>query len=249
MERLQKVLAHAGVASRRHCEELIVQGRVQVNGKVVRELGTRVDPGTDRITVDGRPIRLEQHVYLLLYKPTGVITSVSDPQGRRVVTDLLKGVKERVYPVGRLDYDTSGLLLMTNDGELANMLAHPSYEIDKVYRAWVRGIPSPEKVDRLARGIKLEDGMTAPARARLLKTAAAGDRALLELTIHEGRNRQVRRMCEAIGHPVLTLERVKLGFLTLEGLEPGQYRPLTTAEVERLKRGLTRDRKIPPHRL
>lgn len=145
MERLQKVLAHAGVASRRHCEELIVQGHVQVNGKVVRELGTRVDPQADQILVHGRPIQTEQHVYLMLHKPTGVITSVSDPRGRRVVTDLLKGIKERVYPVGRLDYDTSGLLLLTNDGELANRLAHPSYEIDKVYRAWVKESLPPTK--------------------------------------------------------------------------------------------------------
>ncbi|MFD2371819.1 pseudouridine synthase [Brevibacillus sp. GCM10020057] len=246
MERLQKVLAHAGVASRRHCEELIVQGKVQVNGKVVQELGTRVDPATDKITVNGKPIRIEQHVYLMLYKPTGVITSVSDPQGRRVVTDLLKGVKERVYPVGRLDYDTSGLLLLTNDGDLANRLAHPSYEIDKVYRAWVRGVPSQDKVKMLATGIRLEDGMTAPGEARLLKATATKDKALIELTIHEGRNRQVRRMCEAIGHPVVTLERIRLGFLTLEGLEPGQYRPLTSAEVEKLKQGLVQTRKSRP---
>ncbi|WNC17203.1 pseudouridine synthase [Brevibacillus brevis] len=243
MERLQKVLAHAGVASRRHCEELIVQGSVQVNGKVVRELGTRVDPSVDRITVNGRAIRIEQHVYLMLYKPTGVITSVSDPRGRRVVTDLLTGIKERVYPVGRLDYDTSGLLLLTNDGELANRLAHPSYEIDKVYRAWVRGVPSPDKIKRLATGIRLEDGMTSPGEARLLKTAPGQDKALVELTIHEGRNRQVRRMCEAIGHPVLSLERIRLGFLTLEGLQLGQYRPLTSTEVERLKQGLVQKRK------
>lgn len=243
MERLQKVLAHAGVASRRHCEELIVQGSVQVNGKVVRELGTRVDPNVDRITVNGRAIRIEQHVYLMLYKPTGVITSVSDPRGRRVVTDLLTGIKERVYPVGRLDYDTSGLLLLTNDGELANRLAHPSYEIDKVYRAWVRGVPSPDKIKRLATGIRLEDGMTSPGEARLLKTAPGQDKALVELTIHEGRNRQVRRMCEAIGHPVLSLERIRLGFLTLEGLQIGQYRPLTSTEVERLKQGLVQKRK------
>jgi 23S rRNA pseudouridine2605 synthase len=243
MERLQKVLAHAGVASRRHCEELIVEGRVQVNGKVVKELGVKVDPAIDRIMVDGRRIRLEEHVYILLYKPTGVITSLHDPQGRRVVTDLLKGVKERVYPVGRLDYDTSGLLLLTNDGELANRLAHPSHEIDKVYRAWVKGVPAPEKVRKLAAGIMLEDGMTAPGQAKLIKTAPKGNKSLLELIIHEGRNRQVRRMCEAIGHPVLTLERVRLGFLSLEGLRPGEYRPLTSAEVERLKSAVTIDSK------
>lgn len=245
MERLQKVLAHAGVASRRHCEELIAQGKVQVNGQVVREQGIKVDPLKDIIVVNGQQVKLEQHVYLLLYKPTGVITSVTDPQGRRVVIDLLKGIKERVYPVGRLDYDTSGLLLLTNDGELANRLAHPSYEIDKVYRAWVKGIPGPEKVRKLATGIRLEDGMTSPGQSKLLKAESSSQRALVELTIHEGRNRQVRRMCEAIGHPVLTLERIRLGFLTLDGLKPGEFRKLTLEEVESLKRGLVQKKRSP----
>ncbi|CAI8850631.1 Ribosomal large subunit pseudouridine synthase B [Brevibacillus sp. IT-7CA2] len=245
MERLQKVLAHAGVASRRHCEELIAQGKVQVNGQVVREQGIKVDPLKDKIVVNGQQVKLEQHVYLLLYKPTGVITSVTDPRGRRVVIDLLKGIKERVYPVGRLDYDTSGLLLLTNDGELANRLAHPSYEIDKVYRAWVKGIPSQEKVRKLATGIRLEDGMTSPGQSKLLKTESSSQKALVELTIHEGRNRQVRRMCEAIGHPVLTLERIRLGFLTLIGLKPGEFRKLTHEEVESLKRGLVQKKRSP----
>ncbi len=238
MERLQKVLAQAGVASRRSCEQLIVQGRVRVNGVVVYELGTKVDPGVDDITVDQQPIRREQKIYLLLYKPTGVITSLHDPQGRTVVSDLLSGVKERVYPVGRLDYDTSGLLLLTNDGDLANRLAHPSYEIDKVYRAMVKGQPSAEKIKRLAAGIRLEDGMTAPGEARLLEVNQAKNRALLELTIHEGRNRQVRRMCEAIGHPVISLERIRIGFLTLDGLKKGSFRHLTETEVKRLQTSL-----------
>ncbi|QDS34549.1 pseudouridine synthase [Brevibacillus brevis] len=245
MERLQKVLAHAGVASRRHCEELIAQGKVQVNGQVVREKGIKVDPLKDKIVVNGQQVKLEQHVYLLLYKPTGVITSVTDPRGRRVVIDLLKGIKERVYPVGRLDYDTSGLLLLTNDGELANRLAHPSYEIDKVYRAWVKGIPSQDEVRKLATGIRLEDGMTSPGQSKLLKTESSSQRALVELTIHEGRNRQVRRMCEAIGHPVLTLERIRLGFLTLDGLKPGEFRKLTQEEVESLKQGLVQKKRSP----
>lgn len=248
MERLQKVLAQAGVASRRRCEELIVQGSVQVNGEVVRELGTKVDPERDHIVVNGKPVRLERHVYLILNKPTGVITSLSDPQGRRVVTDLLKGVKERVYPVGRLDYDTSGLLLLTNDGDLANKLAHPRYEIDKVYRAWVKGVPTAEKLKRLATGVQLEDGMTSPGKARLLKTSPGKEKSWIELTIHEGRNRQVRRMCEAIGHPVLALERVRLGFLTLDGLQAGQFRPLTPAEVQQLRQDLEQKRKLKPRR-
>ena len=243
MERLQKVLAQAGVASRRRCEELIVQGAVAVNGEVVRELGTKVDPVRDRISVNGKPVALQRHVYLILNKPTGVITSLSDPQGRPVVTDLLKGIRERVYPVGRLDYDTSGLLFMTNDGDLANRLAHPRYEIDKVYRAWVKGVPSPEKLHMLAAGVPLEDGMTSPGKAKLLKTSADKQKAWIELTIHEGRNRQVRRMCEAIGHPVLTLERVRLGFLTLEGLGSGQFRHLSADEVVRLKQALQRRKK------
>ncbi|WP_134683249.1 pseudouridine synthase [Brevibacillus migulae] len=234
MERLQKILAQAGVASRRKCEELITQGRVKVNGTVTTELGTKVDPQNDAILVDDKPIHLEKLIYLMLHKPTGVITSLHDPQGRRVVTDLLTDIPERVYPVGRLDYDTSGLLLLTNDGELANRIAHPSFEIDKVYRAWVKGTPSKEAVKKLATGIRLEDGMTSPGEARVIEQEA--QRTLLEITIHEGRNRQVRRMCEAIGHPVLTLERIRLGFLTLAGVKRGEYRHLTKEEVERLKR-------------
>ncbi|MBO8163062.1 MAG: rRNA pseudouridine synthase [Brevibacillus sp.] len=238
MERLQKVLAQAGVASRRKCEDLIREGRVQVNGVTVRELGTKVDPQQDEIRVDGRPIRRESYVYLLLYKPTGVITSLRDPAGRPVVTDLLHGVKQRVFPVGRLDYDTSGLLLLTNDGDMANRIAHPSFEIEKVYHAWVKGVPAMKSIRLLAEGVPLEDGMTAPAKARLIREDTAGGRALLELTIHEGRNRQVRRMCSAVGHPVLALKRIRLGFLTLDGLTPGQYRYLTEDEVARLKREL-----------
>ncbi|HZG14732.1 MAG TPA: pseudouridine synthase [Candidatus Bathyarchaeia archaeon] len=234
MERLQKILAQAGVASRRKCEELITQGRVKVNGTVSTELGTKVDPQNDIILVDDKPIHIEKLIYLLLHKPTGVITSLHDPQGRRVVTDLLTDIQERVYPVGRLDYDTSGLLLLTNDGELANRIAHPSFEIDKVYRAWVKGIPSKESVKKLATGIRLEDGMTSPGEARIIEQEA--QRTLLEITIHEGRNRQVRRMCDAIGHPVLKLERIRLGFLTLAGVKVGEYRHLTKEEVERLKR-------------
>jgi 23S rRNA pseudouridine2605 synthase len=240
MERLQKVLAHAGVASRRKCEEMIAEGRIKVNGTVVREPGTKVNPLKDRIEVDGNILPREKHVYVLLYKPTGVITSVSDPQGRRVVLDLVEDIPERVYPVGRLDYDTSGLLLLTNDGDLAYRLTHPSYEIDKVYHAWVKGIPTAEKVRQLARGVQLEDGVTAPGQARILRTDHEKGRALVELTIHEGRNRQVRRMCEAIGHPVLSLKRVKVGFLTLEGLSPGNYRLLTDKEVKQLKQLLAR---------
>lgn len=238
MERLQKVLAQAGVASRRSCEELIVSGRVQVNGETVRELGTKVDPAADVIAVDQQPIAQEKLVYLLLYKPTGVITSLSDPEGRKVVTDLLPEIKERVYPVGRLDYDTSGLLLVTNDGDLANRLAHPSYELDKVYRARVRGKPETDAINRLAKGIMLEDGMTAPGEARLVYYDPHKNQSVLEIIIHEGRNRQVRRMCAAIGHPIVGLERIRISFLTMENLKNGMYRHLTPAEVQQLKNRL-----------
>ncbi|QOT00610.1 rRNA pseudouridine synthase [Brevibacterium sp. JNUCC-42] len=234
-ERLQKVLAQAGVASRRSCEELIKQGRVKVNGQVVTELGTKVNASVDQILVDNKSIAQEEHVYVLLHKPTGVITSMSDPEGRRTVRDLIKQIPQRVYPVGRLDFDTSGLLIMTNDGELANRLAHPSFEMDKVYRAWVKGIPTSESILRLAKGIKLEDGMTSPGKAKILERDTNKNRALLELTIHEGRNRQVRRMCQAIGHPVVTLQRIRISFLTLGNLGLGSYRFLQKEEVERLQ--------------
>lgn len=236
MERLQKVMAQAGVASRRQCEELITRGQVKVNGKVVTALGVKVDPQTDWIEVKGKRIVSEKKRTFLFYKPPLVITSMSDPQGRKVVADYFRSVPERVYPVGRLDYDTEGLLLLTNDGELANHLAHPRYEVDKCYVATVKGKPGAEALERLRKGIKLEDGWTAPAQVRLLQ--ADETTAKLELVIHEGRNRQVRRMCEAVGHPVLHLIRTRLGFLTLSGLKKGQFRELTPAELTRLKQML-----------
>ncbi|RAP30662.1 Ribosomal large subunit pseudouridine synthase B [Brevibacillus laterosporus] len=248
-ERLQKVLAQAGVASRRSCEELIKQGRVKVNGQVITELGTKVTASVDQILVDNKSIAQEEHVYVLLHKPTGVITSMSDPEGRKTVRDLIKQIPQRVYPVGRLDFDTSGLLIMTNDGELANRLAHPSFEMDKVYRAWVKGIPTSESVLRLAKGIKLEDGMTSPGKAKILERDTNKNRALLELTIHEGRNRQVRRMCQAIGHPVVTLQRIRISFLTLGNLGLGSYRFLQKEEVERLQSELKQVQKKTNRRL
>lgn len=234
MERLQKVIAHAGIASRRKAEELILQGRVKVNGSVVKELGKKVT-SSDRIEVDGIQIEGEEPVYFLFYKPRGVISSVQDEKGRKVVTDFFETIKERIYPVGRLDYDTSGLLLLTNDGEFANLLMHPSNEIDKVYVAKVKGIPSREKLTSLSRGIMLEDGKTAPAKTKLLTVDKKKDTAIVEITIHEGRNRQVRRMFEAIGHPVLKLKREKYGFLTLNGLRTGEIRELTHHEVKQLR--------------
>lgn len=234
MERLQKLMARAGVASRRRCEEMIAGGMVKVNGKVVTELGTKVDPARDRVQVGGEVLTVPQRkVYLLLYKPRGYVTTLSDEKGRKKVTDLLKGVTERVYPVGRLDYDSEGVLLLTNDGDLTYALTHPKHLVPKTYRARVTGVPDPAKLAQMEAGLPLEDGKTAPARVRM-----AGQRdgnALLEITIHEGRNRQVRRMCEHIGHPVLRLQRVRFGNLSLEGLKPGQCRPLTREELNRLK--------------
>lgn len=235
MDRLQKVMAEAGVASRRKCEQFITEGRVKVNGTTITELGYKVDPTRDDIEVDGKKIEKERRVYYLLHKPTGVITSVSDPQKRKTVLDLMKGVKERIYPIGRLDYDTSGLLLLTNDGDFANHIAHPSHELDKVYEATVKGRIDEPALEKLRRGVRLEDGMTAPAVVEFVRYQQKNDTSVIHLTIHEGRNRQVRRMCEAVGHRVVQLRRIRLAFLTLEGTVEGTYRVLTPDEVNRLR--------------
>ncbi|MBM7621306.1 23S rRNA pseudouridine2605 synthase [Bacillus tianshenii] len=234
MERLQKVIAHAGIASRRKAEQLIQEGKVRVNDKVIKELGVKVSPN-DKIEVEGIPVEREEPVYFVLYKPRGVISSVSDDKGRKVVTDFFTLIDERIYPVGRLDYDTSGLIIMTNDGEFANSLAHPKSQVDKVYVAKVKGIPSREAIRSLERGIKLEDGKTAPAKIKFLSMERTKETAIFEVTIHEGRNRQVRRMFEAIGHPVMKLKRERYGFLTLQGLKSGEARELTPHEVKQLR--------------
>ncbi|WCK56018.1 pseudouridine synthase [Aneurinibacillus sp. Ricciae_BoGa-3] len=234
MERLQKVMAAAGIASRRKCEEIIEAGRVKINGMVVTEPGSKVDPSQDIIEVDGQIIEKERPVYLLLNKPEGVITSVTDPQRRKTVIDLLGTMKERVYPVGRLDYDTSGLLLLTNDGAFANHITHPSHELDKVYEAEVKGHISEQTLERLRVGVELEDGITSPAQAAFIRFNRQRGTSVIHLTIHEGRNRQVRRMCDRVDHPVVTLRRIQLGFLTLQGVSPGQFRHLTPEEVGRL---------------
>ena len=231
--RLQKVLAMAGVASRRHSEELITGGRVKVNGKVVKELGTKVNVPKDRVEVDGKPLPpVERKVYYLLNKPRGYVTTLQDERGRKTVLNLLEGVRERVYPVGRLDYDSEGLLLLTNDGELTQALTHPKHKVKKTYRARVEGIPQPDKLEEMAKGLQLEDGMTAPADVKLVDILEG--RALLEISIHEGRNRQVRRMCEYIGQPVLRLKRIRLGPLELGNLKPGDFRPLNVYELTAL---------------
>jgi 23S rRNA pseudouridine2605 synthase len=234
-ERLQKVLANAGVASRRKCEELITAGKVTVNGEVVTELGVKADPTVDVITVSGKPIKKETKIYIIFNKPKGVITSVSDPQGRSVVTDYLKEIKERLYPVGRLDYDSEGLLLLTNDGELAHKLTHPSHHVPKTYHATVERVPHGNALEKLQKGIKLEDGMTAPAEVEYHDIDPEGKYATIAITIHEGRNRQVRRMFDAIHHPVTRLKRVSFGGLVLNNLQRGKHRKLTAEELVKLQ--------------
>jgi 23S rRNA pseudouridine2605 synthase len=243
LERLQKVLAQAGVASRRQAEVLIQEGKVQVNGKIVTELGTKVDPEKDRISVKGKPIQKEGKRTFLFYKPLYVISSMADPQGRKVIPDFFRHVPERVYPVGRLDFDTEGLLLVTNDGELANHLLHPRFEVEKQYVATVNGVPDESSLEQLRNGIYLEDGLTAPAEVRMIHKG--DDEAKIKLTIHEGRNRQVRRMCKEIGHPVKHLIRTRLANLTVKGLKRGEYREVSATEVRQLKKLLSgeRDRK------
>lgn len=227
-------MARAGVASRRKCEEMIAAGLVRVNGKVVTEPGTKVDPGRDRIVVGGERLFFSgRKYYLALYKPRGYVTTMSDEKGRKTVADLLKGVEERVYPAGRLDYDSEGLLILTNDGDLAFGLTHPGHRIAKTYRVRVAGVPATADLELMAGGMVLEDGPTAPAEVRLVGENEGN--ALLEITIREGRNRQVRRMCEKIGHPVLRLVRVRIDSIPLEDLRPGQFRHLTAGEVARLK--------------
>ena len=235
MERLQKVISQAGVASRREAEKLIQEGRVVVNGKVVIELGTKVDINKDKVSVDGKKITSQENIYILMNKPKGIITSVKDDRGRKTVIDLLEGVSQRVYPVGRLDYNTEGVLLLTNDGELTNSLIHPKYKIYKTYIAKVQGIPSEDELDVLRIGVKLEDGITAPAKVNILDIDPSRNLTTFEIMIHEGKNRQVRRMCDAIGYPVKNLKRTKFASLTLEGLRRGQYRLLSLDEVENLK--------------
>ena len=233
-QRLQKIIAGAGLCSRREAENRIAAGRVKVNGRIA-VLGEQADPDQDRIEVDGRAVATpERRYYLLLHKPAGYVTSLSDPQGRPVVTDLLRGVPARVFPVGRLDYNTEGLLLLTNDGELAHHLAHPRHEVEKTYLVRVRGLLTPEAKGRLEDGVLLEEGITAPSKVDRVRATAG--HTWMEITIHEGRNRQIRRMCEAVGYPVSRLKRIRLAFLDLEDLPPGRYRHLSPEEVSRLKR-------------
>lgn len=232
-ERIQKILSRAGIASRRRGEEMIVAGRVTVNGVVVTELGAKADPRRDDIRLDGKPVSIPvTHRYVALHKPAGYVTTLHDPQGRPLVTDLLAGLDRRIFPVGRLDYNTEGLIFLTSDGEWANRLAHPRHGVEKEYHVRVRGSVTPSRLDLLAEGVMLDDGMTSPALVRLLRVSDSN--SWISLVIHEGRYRQVRRMCEAVGLSVVRLKRVRIGTVSLGDLKPGQWRDLTDAEVRSL---------------
>jgi 23S rRNA pseudouridine2605 synthase len=231
-DRLQKILAHAGIASRRKCEELIVSGRVTVDGVVVSELGAKANSESQRIAVDGKPISTEDKLCLVLHKPTSYVTTVSDPEGRRTVMDLIHSIPQRLYPVGRLDYETSGLLVMSNDGDLTNRLLHPSTHVDKVYRATVIGMPDKAVIAQLQVGVELEDGVTSPAFVSVLRHHP--QESVLEITIQEGKNRQVRRMFEHLGFPVKRLKRIQFGPLHLGPLPSGHSRWVTKEEWQRL---------------
>jgi 23S rRNA pseudouridine2605 synthase/16S rRNA pseudouridine516 synthase len=245
-ERLQKVMAAAGVASRRVSEQLISAGRVEVNGEVVTELGRRIDPANDLVAVDGTAVQLDpSRRYLMLNKPVGVVSSMRDEHGRPDLTRFTQGYEERLFNVGRLDAETSGLLILTNDGALAHVLAHPSFGVTKTYIAKVTGVVTPQVIASLTRGIELEDGPIAADKARLLERSTAGNFSLVELTLHSGRNRIVRRMLDAVGHPVVELVRRQFGPLHLGTLRVGQVRDLTKVELGQL---LTISRENPAER-
>lgn len=233
--RLQKAIATAGVASRRHAEELIAAGHVTVNGAVVTEMGVKVS-SKDEVQVDGVPLSKPIARHYLFYKPRGVITAVTDDKKRKVVTDYFEDVPERLYPVGRLDYDTSGLLLMTNDGDFANQLMHPKFKIEKHYIAKVQGIPTRLDLLPLRQGVTVEGKKLAPARYNIMSSDKAKRTAIVELVIHQGVNHQVKKMFKAVGFPVIKLSRPQYGPLTLEGLQPGEYRPLKPREVDALRK-------------
>lgn len=233
-ERLQKVMAQSGVASRRKCEDIICEGRVKVNGRVITEPGYKVDSDKDVIEVDGNIIKkTDENVYILLNKPAGYITSVKDQFGRPTVLELLDGIEGRVYPVGRLDYDTEGLLILSNDGELTYKITHPKYNINKTYRALIQGKVNRDDIEAFEKGIAIEDYVTAPARMEIVRYSKGN--SIVDITIHEGRNRQVRKMCSAIGHEVIRLKRTKIGEIGLGGLKTGKWRYLNDLEIKYLK--------------
>lgn len=234
-KRIQKILSEAGVASRRKAEELIAEGRVLVNGKAAT-LGMKADPGKDFIKLNGKPLqRPGPRAYFAFNKPRGVMSTLDDPEGRPTVKDFLGRIRQRVYPVGRLDYNSEGLLLITNDGEFANLVLHPSRKIRKTYQVKVKGVLEEEEIEKLRRGVRLKDGLTQPAKVKPIGKTE-GENSWLEVTIHEGRKRQVRRMFEHVGHPVLKLKRTSIGGITLGDLDPGRLRPLTPQEMEKIRR-------------
>ncbi|MBT8900903.1 pseudouridine synthase [Lactobacillus delbrueckii subsp. bulgaricus] len=233
-ERLQKVIAQAGIASRREAEKMILAGRVRVDGQVVTKLGTKVS-SIEQVVVDNQPIERESHHTYLFYKPRGVISAVKDNKGRKTVADYFTDLPYRLYPVGRLDYDTSGLLLMTNDGELANLLMHPRNEVDKVYVAKIKGILQPDEIKALKKGVQIGRYKTKPAQVKVLKTNPRAQTQIVQLTIHEGHYHQVKEMFKAVNHLVDKLSRERYSFLDLKGLISGQYRELNHKEVDRLK--------------
>jgi len=235
LQRLQKILAQAGVASRRSAEQLIRAGRVRVNGIISTELGTKADPYHDKVEVDGRRVLLEKPVYYLLHKPRAIITTLDDPEGRETIADLLKYIEQRVYPVGRLDYQTSGALLITNDGAMTQALLHPSKKVPKTYVAKFQGDLDIDALDALRKGVELDDGHKT-ASAELFVMRQERGHTWVQITITEGKNRQIHRMGEAIGHPVLRLSRIIFAGLSIDGLRPGQYRQLSRKEIDRLKR-------------
>lgn len=243
--RLNKLLSQAGAASRRLADELIAQGRVEVNGRVVTALGSKADPDRDDVRVDGRRLRARvERRYLLLNKPAGVLSSRSDPHHRKTVIDLLQaaGISGYFYPVGRLDYESEGLILITNDGDFAERVTHPRYELERTYEALVEGVPDDRDLERLRGGVLIDGRKTLPASVRLLRVVGgrAGNQAVIELTLREGRNRQVRHMCDAIAHPVVRLRRVRIGGLSDRRLRPGEVRDLSADEVRRITGGGTR---------
>jgi len=234
LERLQKVIAQSGLTSRRKAEQMILDGKVKVNNKIVTTLGTKVSR-RDEVKVNDIPIQREEPVYYLFYKPREVISSVSDDKQRKVVTDFFPHVEQRIYPIGRLDYHTSGIILLTNDGTFANLLMHPRYEIEKVYIAKVKGIIKRQTIQQLVKGVHSDGERLKAIRGKILSVDARNNHSIVEMMLHEGKNQQVRRMLESVGHPVTQLKREKYGYLTLDGLQPGDSRPLTPHEVKQMR--------------
>lgn len=232
-ERLQKVIAQSGLTSRRKAEQLILDGRVKVNNKIVRELGTKVTT-SDEIQVDNIPIEKEKLVYYVLYKPRGYISSVKDEKDRETVIDLMDDVKERIFPIGRLDYNTSGVLLLTNDGEFAHLLMHPKHEIEKVYIVKIKGIPSKETLAQMRKGVKDEGDILRAVDYKVTSIDRKKNTMIVQIKLHEGKNRHIRRMMDQLGHPVLKLKREKYGSITVDQLQPGKYRSLSRQEVHQL---------------